>query len=157
MTTNEYKRISSLMERFFDGLTTKAEEETLYRFFSDAGDIPGKWEPYRKVFAYFENGMASECLPHREALPVRRSLRWRWTCVAAVVGLLLAGSLYFLRDQPFDPYEGSYIVRNGVRIDDLDLIRPELEATLKLVREETAEAERRRNELKSIFEQNINF
>jgi hypothetical protein len=144
MTTDEYNHVSSLLERFFDGSTTKAEEQTLCLLFSEREDIPEEWAPYRAVFAYFDKGITEECLPAPKVwLPQRRRRLKRIAVVAASVALLLAGGgLYLHRETPFDPYEGSYIIRNGVRITDLDLIRPELEATLQRVMEEQAEVER---------------
>ena len=43
----------------------------------------------------------------------------------------------------FDPYEGSFIIRGGVKITDVNQIRPELEATMKqvLYKEHRAELE----------------
>ena len=43
----------------------------------------------------------------------------------------------------FDPYEGSFIIRGGIKITDVNQIRPELEATMKqvLYKEHRAELE----------------
>jgi hypothetical protein len=49
--------------------------------------------------------------------------------VAASFLLILFTSIYFLSTE--DPYAGSYIIRNGVRITDLELIKPELEAAIQ--------------------------
>jgi hypothetical protein len=35
-----------------------------------------------------------------------------------------------------DPFEGSYIIRNGIMITDPKIIRPELEATLRMLEEQ---------------------
>lgn len=144
MTTNEYKEIESLLERFFEGDTTGAEEETLYRFFAGK-DIPEEWMPYRPVMTYFREGIACGCASPRR-LPASRRKRLRmWIWMAAAAGALLllipAGRLFLHREAPFDPYEGSCIIQNGVRITDMEIIRPELEATLQYVKEQQEEME----------------
>jgi hypothetical protein len=144
MTTEEYNDISSLLERFFEGSTTTAEEQTLYLFFSQKEDIPEEWESYRDLFAYFAKGIAGECFPEEKTFLPRRRHRLRWTAiaVASTVALLLVGRLYFHPQTPFRPYEGSYVIHNGIRITDIDLIRPELEDALQRVMAEQAKAER---------------
>lgn len=57
-------------------------------------------------------------------------LRIAGGCVAAVLLAVAGFSLLFPTSTSSDPYEGSYLIRNGVRITDSDRIRPELEATL---------------------------
>ena len=55
-----------------------------------------------------------------------------WGSVAASALLVLFTSIYvFDRIELADPYAGSYIIRNGVRITDLNLIKPELEAAIQ--------------------------
>jgi hypothetical protein len=55
-----------------------------------------------------------------------------WGSVAASALLVLFTSIYvFDRIESADPYAGSYIIRNGVRITDLNLIKPELEAAIQ--------------------------
>jgi hypothetical protein len=62
--------------------------------------------------------------------------------VAASFLLILCTTLFFFNDaKSVNPYEGSYIIRNGVRITDLDLIRPELEATMQEVMQQQEEME----------------
>jgi hypothetical protein len=52
--------------------------------------------------------------------------------VAASFLLILFSSIYLLTtNESADPYAGSYIIRNGVRITDLNLIKPELEAAIQ--------------------------
>lgn len=51
-------------------------------------------------------------------------------CAAAILLAVVGFPLLFPASTSSDPYEGSYLIRNGVRIVDSDRIRPELEATL---------------------------
>ncbi|MDR2042432.1 MAG: hypothetical protein LBP98_08990 [Tannerella sp.] len=132
---NEYQEIEKLLERFFEGRTSGEEEQQLYRFFAQEDTLPEQWLRYRPLFSYFETGLAEECrLPDsnlRPLPPPRRKRRALWAGVAALLTGILAGTLLLRERAQFDPYEGSYIVRNGVYITDLKQIKPELEATLR--------------------------
>ncbi|MDR2118422.1 MAG: hypothetical protein LBP25_02645 [Tannerellaceae bacterium] len=143
MTAEEYKDMEALLARFFDGATDGEEEEALYRFFSEGKDIPEEWAHLRPVMAYFGGGMAEEEAAAASAAALRRKGRLRWAAVAAATALLvLAAGFSFLRDRAFDPYEGSCVIQGGVRITDMDVIRPELEAAMQRVMEGEAEMER---------------
>ncbi|WP_293710576.1 hypothetical protein [uncultured Parabacteroides sp.] len=146
MQTEKQKHIEYLLERFFDGQTSNAEEQVLYSFFTGP-DVPEALRPYQAVFGYFETGIKNELNePVTESgrffrkSPVKK-LFWTAACVAAS---LLAFLVYFWennRPDPFNPYEGSYIVRNGVRITDMDKILPELEYTLREAKLQQEQAE----------------
>jgi hypothetical protein len=147
--TNGYKYIEELLERFFDGETSNEEEQELYRFFAQE-DIPEHLRRYKPVFSYFENGLEKEMKliteasseliePLRHTRPAHR-VRIAVGMAASLLILSIAGLLFLRKANAFDPYEGSYIVRNGVRITDISVIRPELEATVQkvLLQEEKA-------------------
>lgn len=173
MKTDEITHIETLLERFWEGRTTTAEEKELYAFFARP-DLPDRWKPYQSLFGFFANDLppaASSLPPHatwhmqvdtpvaraaapaggREAEPNSSSasgiplfsekkklfspalLRFLAGCAAALLlGLL---SLPFIRPErtATDPYEGSFLVRQGVRITERRLIQSELEATLRRV------------------------
>ena len=131
--------IKTLLERFFEGQTSNEEEQQLYLFFSSE-KLPEEWARYKPVFTYFESGLANELEVgtgpklHKQAikLPVVKKRQWVWGSIAASVALILFSSVFFLDlIAPTDPYKGSYIVRNGVRITDLKLIKPQLEAAIQ--------------------------
>jgi len=129
--------IETLLERFFEGQTSNEEEQQLYLFFRQR-DIPEEFLRYQPVVKYFESGLAeeSDCLKPNSIgsfhVPNRTKQRFLWSSIAASF-LICLGATFFLLNKAdtFDPLEGSYIIRNGVRINDLELIRPELEATLQ--------------------------
>lgn len=145
---NEYKKIEDLIERFFDGTTSNEEEKRLYDFFAQDA-IPDHLQKYKPIFEYFDKGVAEdtkETVNQKQVsmnLPQRKKYSlYMIAGVAASVLILL--SVYFLSGsgaKQFDPYEGSYIVRNGVRITDMDEIRSELEKTYRdaIYQEEVAE------------------
>lgn len=184
MKTDEISKIESMLERFFEGKTTTAEEKELYAFFARPG-LPDRWKPYQSLFGFFGNDLpaSSSSLPPNAAwhtplasteparslvrvggekekpkpsrdadLPLSPGkkqsvsptlLRFLAGCAAAV--LLGLASLPFIAPErtASDPYEGSYLVRKGVRITDLRLIRSELEATLCRVAALEREMEKR--------------
>ena len=145
----EHEHINTLLERFFDGLTSNDEERELYRFFKQ-DDIPEAFAQYSPVIKYLSDGLARELEPsltsHSRSdgsavVSTARRKRWiKWGSIAASFLFIVFTSLYFLRTEA-DPFEGSYIIRNGVKITDLDLIRPELEATIEKVMKQQQEKE----------------
>ncbi len=147
----EIKYIEKLLRNFFEGITTIAEEKTLYQFFN-GNNVPGYLLKYKPVFEYFETGLASE-LNHVESkytvLPVPGRNRWKlWIGIAASLVLIVTGiGLYNYSNEPFNPYEGSYIVRNGEQIRDLGKIQHELELTIKEAAEKRKAAEELLNQL----------
>ena len=158
----KHEHIERLIGRFLDGDTSNAEERELYAFFA-GGDIPEHLREYRELFAWFDGGLEQEIRSENTpAAPERRPKhRFRiWATVAAVaatVALLLLIRPVSVPDE-FDPFEGSYIVRNGVKITDPEVIRSELEATLEYVRKDEEEQFDRlfpayENEVKNILDQ----
>ena len=134
MKTEEYKSIEDLLDRFFEGQTSNEEERVLYKFFARP-DIPAHLERYREVFGYFESGIALDFretpelrLPAKESSN-KRKIGWAIAvCVAASLLLFLVNQLFMGTEEVINPYEGSYIVRNGCVVTDLDRIQPEIEA-----------------------------
>ena len=168
--TNKYKYIETLLERFFEGQTSNVEEQKLFEFFAGY-DVPEHLLRYKKVFAYFDIGLSSEIRMAETAeedineafdkndtffaedlenelrdvkAPVRNLQygKWiLWVGVAASLLVLILLNPFGIGTEPFDPFEGSYIVRNGVRITDPKTIRPELEAIIQEVLQQQEAAE----------------
>lgn len=132
MKTEENKQIEELLERFFEGQTSTEEERILYDFFARA-EIPAGLESYRELFGYFEKGIAEEfreipklILPGETPSPNKRKIGWAVVLVVAASILALLINTLFIREDPFNPYEGSFIVRNGKHITDPERIRREI-------------------------------
>lgn len=150
MNKQDIKYIEKLLTAFFDGTTTVADEKELNRFFRQE-DIPEHLKRYQPVFAYFDTGIKEECrsLPKEKYIIERRGgKRWyMWAGIAASLLLFVSvGIQMHATHRDFDPFEGSYIIRNGVRIDDPETIKPQLILVMERVRENHREIER-------IFEQ----
>ncbi|MDR1407979.1 MAG: hypothetical protein LBJ23_08040 [Tannerella sp.] len=145
------EKTEDMLNRFFEGRTSGEEEQALYRFFR-RDDVPAHLARYKPVFEYFETGLAQE----RAATPVAAKRRMprmyptRRICLAGLAAAVLAGCLFYFpyrTADDFDPYEGSYIVRNGVRITDTKLIRHELERISGETLRQEADMERMIDEL----------
>ena len=134
------KNIEELIDRFFEGLTSNREEKELYDFFAQE-NIPEHLYKYKPVFAYFESGIQNE---NQSVSPQPKKKRiWLWASVAAS-SLILIGLWFFhpKENQSFDPYEGSYIIRKGVKITDPKVVRPEIERSLYHIAMENEISER---------------
>jgi hypothetical protein len=127
--TEKDKYIGDLLERFFDGKTSNAEERELYSFFQNE-DIPVELQPYKQVFEYFENDIKNE--PVKNTIPtgiLKNNHRRKWLAITAVAVsiliLLLVKPFMMTQSKVFNPYEGSYIVKNREKIDDIKMIEAE--------------------------------
>ena len=143
-------KIEDLIERFFEGMTSNEEEKELYVFFSQ-DDIPNHLAKFKPVFEYFNEGIAEDAVEkkktrtlHQEKTSHKRRKQILYTISGIAASILLLLSAHYILNKNtsgFDPYEGSYIVRNGVRITDMDIIRPELEKAYQLAISQQENAE----------------
>ena len=120
--------MEELVERFFNGDTTTAEEARLYRLFRRKR-LPAELERMRPMFAAFASMQCEE--PRRVA--IMRTLRRAAIGTAAALAIALCLTLYanFREDRALARlYGGSYVIENGRRIDDLSSIREDIEQTL---------------------------
>ena len=97
----ELHQIKILLEKYFDGDTSIAEENQLKNYFSSA-DVAPQLEPYRAMFGYFNyaRGEKSE-----KSLPLQSAKRSRtaWLSIAASAAVLVGvGLMYFNQQQPED-------------------------------------------------------
>lgn len=151
--TTDYKHIEELLNRFFEGETSNKEEQQLYDFFSRK-DIPEHLLRYKPVFNYFESDLKEELIELTEPTEWNQSKestdnktrKYRINILVGIAAslliLLMLSPLFLGKASTFNPYEGSYIVRNGKRITDINIIKPELEATIQKVLQQEEEANR---------------
>lgn len=116
-----------LTAEFLDGSTTPSDEKKLYAYYARK-TVASDLECYRQMFAWYAALERSE----HQALPIWHNRRFIASAAAivmlALVGAgLLIGSAVTSNDMPeHNLYAGSYIIRNGHKITDIDEILPEL-------------------------------
>lgn len=148
MKSDEYIYIENLLERFFEGETSNAKEQELYAFFARP-DLPEHLRGYKPVFGYFETGIAGEVEEGRNpSKPVRKKpflKRWLWMGMAVAASLLL---FLFLnkgdggKDDEFNPYAGSYIIRGGVKTEIPEEVARKLDRVIREIEKKQYEKER---------------
>jgi len=114
-----------LIDAFLNGATSTIEEENLYAFYKEApvGSIPSELEAYRPMFAWYSGLKAEDKKP--KATFWRR---FRYAGVACAVAVIVFGGSLVTKNALMDEnplyaqYDGSYVIRDGKRISDMDLI-----------------------------------
>lgn len=123
-----------LLERFDAGLTSVDEERDLYAYFRRK-TLPPDLEPLRGLMAWYEGGCIGEpAQPAPVAEPShRRKRRFGLLGAAASAALLIGIGITAITlghedsDDSFATlYAGSYVIRDGKKITDPDLIRDEI-------------------------------
>lgn len=127
--------IDELLNRYFEGETSAAEERELRHYFATA-ELPDHLKAYRPMFAYFDEEIAAEkdmaaeiwqelapeVRPARRFLSDRRKVLYMISAVAASVLAFLAVSQFFF---PTDPCfcSDNYVVINGRCYTDIHKVR----------------------------------
>ncbi len=97
----ELDKTEQLLEKYFEGQTSSAEEEQLEQFFS--GDVPAHLEQYKPMFGYFSFARQQQ---FEQSVPLQTKKRSRvaWLSVAASVAVLagVGTFAYFNQTQPQD-------------------------------------------------------
>jgi len=116
----KYKRnfgeADRLIEKYYDGLTTGAEEKQLKKFLMQSG-LPERYEPEQAIFGYFEH--------KKERTSFRIPSYMRWAGVAAAIALILLGPQLFVSANQSD-----YAYINGKKVSDIREIKSQALASL---------------------------
>ncbi len=112
-------KIRTLVERFFDGETSLAEEQELYSLFRE-GNVPEDLLQYRELFAGFEDIR----LPQQK--PTRRKWGWIASIAASIVVLIAAGTILLTRTDRDECVAYIY----GEKCTDEAVVMQQMEATL---------------------------
>lgn len=122
------------VDRFLDAGTTVEQERALYAYFSRP-DLPPGAEKYRPMFSWYSSlpataspaeTSAPASSPRLRILPLKA---WQWASVAALVAVLftVGFNMRSSRDTTDPYYSEGYILRDGQRITDMDLVLSEIE------------------------------
>ena len=93
----ELHTIEILVEKYFSGETSIAEEKQLKNYFSSP-DVAPHLEQYRAVFGYFSQAKEEQFTKTIPLQPRKRSYV-AWTSVAASVAIL-SGAYFFMTHEP---------------------------------------------------------
>lgn len=139
MKMDNLLKIRTLTERFFEGETTLAEEQQLYRYYSQPPSaLPDDLAPYRELFLDLAAvGAATKPASTR---------RWR-TWAAAVVALLIAagGTALWLGNRSSDYVAYIY----GERTTDRTVVMAEMQKTMTAMATDGSDSVE--EQLKSMF------
>ena len=116
-------RLDELIEKYFDGQTTCAEERLIRQAFAQ-GSVPNHLEVYRPLFAGLDR-LAESHTHAEEVKPTRRRIglrspRLRYWAGGIAAGLALC--LVLAKFLPGDTAE-SYVIINGKRYTDPALVQ----------------------------------
>lgn len=128
------EEIQKLIDRYFEGETTLEEERRLYRFFQK-DNIPAEFEEYTEMFRDFaaaDNAFVP-CIPAKR--PVRIKFTWLRAAVSAAAIAAIVFGIRTVCDISEENalaklYEGSYMIVDGQRIDNLREMKDSIKATL---------------------------
>ena len=103
MRQKEY--IASLLEKFLEGQSTEAEEQTLSEYFDSADDVPAEWAAYQELFRSFTTDAYDFSNEEIDAMlaptPSKKGIvvSWlRWSAVACAIIAVLAGAWLYYKD-----------------------------------------------------------
>lgn len=103
----ELHKIEQLLEKYFEGETSIAEENELKSYFSSS-DVAQHLEPYKPMFGYFSAAKEQQFEQHIPLTAKKRKVAWI-SVAASVVVLLGAGTFaYFNYNQPQSQDLGTY-------------------------------------------------
>lgn len=133
--------IAQWMERFMQARTTVEEERALTAYFRRP-DLPADMRPYREMMQWYDSLAADgHAGPSRRQ---RRRFTLRQMAAAAAVALFVATAgvmTWRFSEQRREMYAGSYVIRNGQRITDLNVVMAECDRAERLMSANTVDLE----------------
>lgn len=128
MKEKEIKKTEQLVRKFFDGMTTDREEQQLYGIFK-RGDLPPQLAKYRDTLTAFGLISHPAATGRARTVTLRRAVAGIAAAVLIVFGIMLYMNVREERTLAA-MYEGSYVIENGQRTDDLSEIKDDIQAAL---------------------------
>ena len=118
---NEHIEIKELLDRYYEGESTDADEQRLCEYFT-SGKVADELLPYRSIFAYLKHKKEEAAII---TLPATQLWRVKWWYAAAAVACLFVATFLTREYQPTQQTlcTGTYVMVNGVCYDDLALVR----------------------------------
>ena len=137
---NQQDDIQQLVDRFFEGSTTLAEEHRLYEYFR-THKVSEEWRPMQQMFL----DMEAVSIPQEKAV-VKPFRHWHQSLMAAAAIFIgvIAVSIWFVHGQNTCV---AYIY--GQKVTDRDVVMHEVHNTMGIVAEGNSSVD---HELKGLFE-----
>lgn len=169
MRQKEY--IASLLEKFLEGQSTEAEEQTLSEYFDSADDVPAEWVAYQELFRSFTTDAYDFGNEEIDAMlaptPSKKGIVMsllRWSAVACAIIAVLAGAWLYYKDIAPSPTisQKPVITQNEVKKvaeksedDKKDTMREQIESPTLLAHKEQQPAMKYRKKAKRIAEKEV--
>ena len=169
MRQKEY--IASLLEKFLEGQSTEAEEQTLSEYFDSADDVPAEWVAYQELFRSFTTDAYDFGNEEIDAMlaptPSKKGIVMsllRWSAVACAIIAVLAGAWLYYKDIAPSPTisQKPVITQNEVKKvaekseeDNKVTMREKIESPTLLAQKEQQQAMKHRKKAKRIAEKGV--
>lgn len=169
MRQKEY--IASLLEKFLEGQSTEAEEQTLSEYFDSADDVPAEWVAYQELFRSFTTDAYDFGNEEIDAMlaptPSKKGIVMsllRWSAVACAIIAVLAGAWLYYKDIALSPTisQKPVITQNEVKKvaekngeDKKVTMREKIESPTLLAQKEQQPAMKHRKKAKRIAEKGV--
>ena len=169
MRQKEY--IASLLEKFLEGQSTEAEEQTLSEYFDSADDVPAEWVAYQELFRSFTTDAYDFSNEEIDAMlaptPSKKGIVMsllRWSAVACAIIAVLAGAWLYYKDIAPSPTisQKSVITQNEVKKvaekkgeDKKVTMREKIASPTLLAQKEQQPAMKHRKKAKRIAEKGV--
>ena len=141
-------QIKLLVEKYFEGLTSRDEEQMLRTYFRQ-DDILEEWKAYQPIFRYYSDAPRELNIPTADELTAintavvnRRQMRFRniqWFSVAAAACLVLFVGMRFSMNTQTDIPATSFAYIDGKRQTNLEIIQAEALKSLENLTEDNHE------------------
>ena len=123
-------RIRTLLDRFFDGETSLAEEQELYDYFrQDIAALPEDLVPLREMFLDLAAVPYDDVVPTQSQQTVNR--RWYHWAAAVVLLLVVGATVLFTRSRQTD--DECVAIVYGERTTDRTVVLTEMQKTMAAV------------------------
>lgn len=166
MKQKEY--IASLLEKFLEGQSTEAEEQTLSEYFNSADDVPAEWAAYQELFRSFTTNAYDFSDEEIDAMlaptPSKKGVvinLLRWSAVACAIIVVLTGGWLYFQDSAPSPTisQKPVITQNEVKkvvekseMDKNVTVQEQIESPTLLAHKEQQPAMKHRKKAKRIAE-----
>jgi hypothetical protein len=110
------EHIKELLDKYFEGSTSHAEELELRRFFAEAKHLPEEMAAYKPLFSYIDEESGTTQVVHHSR---RLHLTYIWSAAAASILLLLGIAGY----NGYAGRHADYVIINGEKSTDIRLAK----------------------------------